>query len=349
MQFSHRLLTWPYAAEAILDVQPAPSGNWAVLAKTGAMAIIDEFGVELSSRALNLDGLDLSKFVMLRLSRDRRFAAVAEQFGTRGSVTDLTSGKVLMQLTRSDYQVAHCSFPLAFFDHEGRTLLVHATDWNRLDLSDPLTGACLSDRPSPQYERGRPTPEQYLDYFHSRLTVSPDQKRIFDNGWIWHPYGIPRTWSLDAWANGNPWESEDDGSVRQLQTGGRIWDAPMAWIDDNRVVVWGLGEDYEEDNPLRPGVRIFDVISGEEQFTIEGVQIEPHHLWPRNPPQDGWLAFDKWLFAVSPKTGTTVWDLKTRHCLHRDPELTPRLYHPSTQCFLSLEGVAARVSSLLLG
>ena len=68
------------------------------------------------------------------------------------------------------------------FDHalrgdaraEGRTVLVHATKWNRLDACDPRTGASLTARSIAPYERDK-RPEHYLDYFHAGLVPSPDQ------------------------------------------------------------------------------------------------------------------------------------------------------------------------------
>jgi len=346
MRFSHRNVAWPFSSESILDTQPTADGNWGVLTREGFCAIIDSFGVEVSSRALWVEWLDMTKPVMLRLSRNLRFVVVAEEFGTEGCLFDLRTGEVLKRLTRGDYIVSQCSYPVAFFEFEGTTLLVHGTDWNRLELSDPLTGACLSDRPVPQFEKVGPSPSRCLDYFHSRLTVSPDQKRVFDNGWIWHPLGVPRTWSLEAWVSGNVWESEDGESVRELRTGGHMWDAPMAWLDSETVIVWGLGEELDEEAPLRPGVRVLDVLSGDEIATIDGVQVDPHALSPRNPVCEGWIAFDTWLYAVSPKSGTTVWDMGARTCLHHDPDFTPRHYHPLTRAFFSLDGAVARLSHL---
>jgi len=89
------------------------------------------------------------------------------------------------------------------------------------------------------------------------------------------------------------------------------------------------------------------VISGEAQAPIEGVQVEPHELSPRDTAREGWIAFDTWLYAISPVYGTTVWDLDAQHCLHHDPEFTPRFYHPLTQCFISLEGGTAKLSRIV--
>ena len=70
---------------------------------------------------------------------------------------------------------------------DGRTLVVHATDWNRLDVSDPATGERLTLRDLPQPESGQPRPNRYMDYCHAGLSVSPDYEWIADWGWIWHP------------------------------------------------------------------------------------------------------------------------------------------------------------------
>jgi hypothetical protein len=91
---------------------------------------------------------------------------------------------------------------------------IHRTSWNRLDLSDPATGAPLSDRGPTSYRQGEPRPDYYLDYFHGRLHVSPGAKHIADDGWVWHPVGLVTVWDLEAWL-GSAWESEDGPTKRR--------------------------------------------------------------------------------------------------------------------------------------
>ena len=79
-----------------------------------------------------------------------------------------------------------------------------------------MTGRLLTERTYAPPPGGKGRPEHYLDYFHGTLAVSPDQQWIVDDGWVWAPAGIPRTWNFRRWIEENPWESEDGPSVRWL-------------------------------------------------------------------------------------------------------------------------------------
>ena len=83
----------------------------------------------------------------------------------RGSLSTFVLGAVTMPLDRGDYRVEHASFPLAFFEQAGRPLLVHATAWNRLDISDPVNWA-VTDRAFGAPPPGMALPEHDLNYFH---------------------------------------------------------------------------------------------------------------------------------------------------------------------------------------
>ena len=85
--------------------------------------------------------------------------------------------------------------------------------------------------------------------------------RILDDGWVWHPVGIPATWSLERWSAGNVWESEDGPTRKILCTRDYYWDHAAAWIDETRVALGGIGED---DLDMIDGARIFDVALPED-------------------------------------------------------------------------------------
>jgi len=65
------------------------------------------------------------------------FAAVVNDYGRHGQVLDLRSGRVTMMLDGGDYHPETVPFSLAFFEARGRPVVIHRSDWNRLDLSDP--------------------------------------------------------------------------------------------------------------------------------------------------------------------------------------------------------------------
>lgn len=97
------------------------------------------------------------------------FAAVANDYGRHGQVLDLRSGRVTMTLDGGDYHPETVPFSLAFFEARGRTVVIHRSDWNRLDLSDPASGELLTVRETPGFGEDRKQPPHYLDYFHGGL------------------------------------------------------------------------------------------------------------------------------------------------------------------------------------
>ena len=153
-----------------------------------------------------------------------------------------------------------------------------------------------------------PREQHSLDYFHCGLDVSPDQRFIADNGWVWAPVGIVTTWSIDAWL-ANPYESEDGPTRKRLCARDYFWDGPSCWLDGSELAVYGYGND---DEWLIPGVRIFDAATGKEQRWFPG---------PR-----GQLAFDRELYAID-DYGLTVWNVTRGTRVFADIKTMNARYH----------------------
>jgi hypothetical protein len=67
----------------------------------------------------------------------------------------------------------------------------------------PTTGELLTPRDLPRWGSGEPRPAHYLDYFHCGLTLSPDGAWLVDDGWVWHPMGMLKSFSLRRWLQEN--------------------------------------------------------------------------------------------------------------------------------------------------
>jgi hypothetical protein len=114
--------------------------------------------------------------------------------------------------------------------------------WNRLDVYDAATGENLTEREvycrdsEQKNENGSTVYEykNYLDYFHSELTVSLDGKYFLSNGWVWQPYDMVYLFNTEEFL-----KSYDLCSV-YADSGlgsGYNWDRPCAFIDGNTFVV----------------------------------------------------------------------------------------------------------------
>lgn len=323
LSFAHQVVKLQQPLqERILSIKPERGvklSRWIAILVSGQIAQIDlAHGSAKPLVKVPQTDLVFSDKVTLHLSPQNRFAAVVNEREASGVVIDLETGYVTMPLNRGSYHPEQTPFPAVFFQSDDRILLVHGTDWNRLDISDPQTGQLLTDRNPTSYGRGEPRPEHYLDYFHGLPVISPDVEWIIENGWIWGPAGISRLWSLRRWITKNSWESEDGDSVKYLTFRHYHWNAPLCWVDNKTIGIWGFGDD---DLAMTPAVQLFNAETGERFRWFAG-------------PKEGALYFDQYLFSTS-KEGTDVWDIDTGERLLHEPDLTPIDYHPETHQFLS--------------
>ncbi|MDA0180119.1 hypothetical protein OJ997_07420 [Solirubrobacter phytolaccae] len=203
----------------------------------------------------------------LHVSPDGAFAAVTNDHGHHGAVCDLATGRRTLTLDGGDYHPETVPLSFAFGEHEGRTVAVHRTAWNRLALSDASTGEALVAH------------ERELDYFHGRLLVSPDGRRLLDDGWVWHPYGIPTVWPLTL-----------DAHVR-LTDRAYYWNHGLCWLDDDRIAIGGIGT---HDDWMLDGARLF-AAGGEELTAFAG-------------PSGHFFGDGDRLFAAG-DDGLTLWDV----------------------------------------
>jgi hypothetical protein len=207
-------------AGTVVDLKPIPlslRGECVVLLEDGDLLRVDPI-LGSASRLMNAfdTGIALEPNWSLHVSPRGDMAAVVEARGRHGVVLDLETGRPTMKLDRKDYYPEQTEFPVAFFESDGQLRLVHGTDWNRLDVSDPRTGGTLTHRSPTSYESDEERPEHDLNYFHGGLAVSPGGEFVADNGWVWSPVGVVTSWDLRRWVGANPWESEDGPSRREL-------------------------------------------------------------------------------------------------------------------------------------
>jgi len=152
------------------------------------------------NRVFNLDGKESGpsvnwayRFDAAVQSPSGRYAAIYERLGTKALILD--RGKLVREVNRSFYCANVYEFPIALFQHaDGRELIAHCPEhYNQLEIDEVATGRRLTG------SRDR----KPADFFHSRLTLSPDQSRILSAGWIWHPFSSASAWPIaEALADG---------------------------------------------------------------------------------------------------------------------------------------------------
>ena len=328
-----------------IDVQPdlTTAGAWWILVASGKIGRLSTGTGEFETM-WDLDelGFPVSPTLALRISPAGDFAAVFQNNDRLGRVFNLRTGQSTTSLDRGDYEPDTSFFPIAFFSSptDGKTLLMTATAWNRLDIIDPSDGELLTARDTGKYSEGQ-APPHYLDYFHASLCISPANQWIADAGWVWHPVGVIRTWSLKAWIEDNAWESEDGTSVQGIAVRDYFWDGPSCWVSETTLAVWGLGRD---DQWLIPGMVLFDVRTGNQLRWFPGPSAKKPG-WPREKEWPS-LYFDEFLFAIDGQSGLAVWDAADGSRLLEEPALNPIGYHPVSKEFLSLTEGGIRLSRL---
>jgi len=283
------------------------SGSWEVLYQIPR----EVFTINLAETGRPwMDARPSSWRVGLHISPNERYVAVTNDnsMSGRGVVIDLQEQRVIVALNRKTYHSEYTCFPFAFFEHQGKTLFIHATDWNRVDISDAVTGELLTDRD---------TSDHYIDYFYGVLLVSPDNQWVAEDGWVWQPVGVPRVWNLQRWL-ANKWETETDRIIEDLVYQ-EDWGDAFCWINETTLALWGFGTFSS-----LPAARLFDVITGR---LIK---------WFPGPYRQSFF-YDKYLFSAS-YTDLSAWDIETGEQIAHHADFAPIAYHPMTKQFVNIIG-----------
>jgi hypothetical protein len=309
-----------------VDVAPLDGcpGQWLVLGAgellrwhAASGEIIGRWPVELPGT--DPDGTRPPRY-RLHASPGGEFAVIAADYRQHGVVLELGHGRVTMKLDRGIYHVEQTPFPVAFLQIDGELLLVHATSWNRVDLSDPGTGAMLTPRQFENPGAGQ-LPEHEQDYFYGALYPSPDGQLIASDGWVWAPVGVTWVWDARRWRHGYAYEPEDGGSAHAVRAVNYYWDEPVCWLDERRIALSGIDTD---DQLMIPGVEIYNV--------------ETEALVTKFAGPAGQLYCDgDRLYSASP-AGLRIWDIGTGECTGTVPGFTPARYHHGSAELAAIDG-----------
>jgi WD40 repeat protein len=120
------------------------------------------------------------------ISPSGRYTVVYTRNGTKGIV--LGCKGLIREINRSYYHSGSFDYPVTIAQYpDGKEVLIHCpSGYNILQAEDIETGEVIQNTFDPNR----------IDFFHSGLTMSPDQRRLISAGWIWHPFGRARLYAF---------------------------------------------------------------------------------------------------------------------------------------------------------
>jgi hypothetical protein len=182
------------------------------------------------------------------------YICLYQRLGTKGIL--LKNGNLIREINRSYYYANTYEYPVAFATlSDGSTILIHCPNrYCQLDFEDVETGKALTSH----------IYREPMDFFHSRLEVSPDNKYLLSKGWIWQPFDYIAAYNIEECIK-NPllldkWSYQKPASNGDINT--------ACFINNNKVLI-GTDEtveafDEDDKDLLNPGqIAIWDIENNE--------------------------------------------------------------------------------------
>lgn len=188
--------------------------------KTGKVGHVASFSME---------DLNFEKPNFLELSSDDRFLVVANTYGQFGYVYDLGKEELVLKLDRKDYRIENSHFLVNFFRYKDMEYLVHATDWNHIDVFDLAKKENITQRDTNVYKG-----EAYQDYFYGKGFLSPSQQFLLSSGWVWGPASVLRFIDLEDWLSKTINRPEHNHPA-DFGIMSYYWDRALTWVDADTV------------------------------------------------------------------------------------------------------------------
>jgi hypothetical protein len=160
-------------------------------------------------------------------SQNGQYSFIYKRLGTKSLL--LKNGEILREINRPYYYAENYEYPAAFCDINDITYLIHCPiNYNRLDFENVETGEIVTSIP------GRNS----SDVFHSRLSISPDNKYLMVRGWVWHPVDTVELFDIAACLK-DPLLLDNSSLFPNFGT--QINSA--SFIDNERIIIGASDED----------------------------------------------------------------------------------------------------------
>lgn len=286
----------------------------------------------LSNNSRLLRTLDFSpESRSLQIHTFGNYVSIVQRKGFRGVVLDITDGGFTKNLSRIDYHAESCTFPIGFYEKGGTTFLIHGTEWNRLDITCLDSDELLTDRVV-----DCDSDQNYFDYFHSSLLVSPDFDKFTSNGWHWHPVDTITVYEIDSFLERFELSNFSIDIGEFEERGGYNWDRPLCWIDNQTLGIGHNGGEAAEGKEKFPSeILVYDLTSGKlaKRIEFDGFDVD------QTGEASGRLYVDRinrWFIGLNHRTGLLIADEHGK-VLRKDNNATAAKYSPLHGLLYSLE------------
>jgi hypothetical protein len=237
-------------------IELSPDGNWLCSLCWAGDELVD-FGGGIVR--YGLDGKLKRKWGVFAASFDRAvyhkkgdYAITYESLGTKGIV--LKGDQIIREINRSYYHAGTYVYPVAIFEWlDGRTVIAHCPEkYCRLEIEEIESGKRVVSRES-----------ESIDFFHSRLVVSPDGRYLMSAGWVWQPWDVAALFDLKAVAQRPELLDSNQLGIAGIEAEETV---SATFLNSNKVLFSGLNTDNPKVKYL---LGIYDLISNKTEFEVE--------------------------------------------------------------------------------
>ena len=334
-EFQKKVLKNSFDKQIVLAVPVLnQSGDWIILADG-----FDLYHLDRKAEAVNFcysipkTKVPETRFLQMVVEENLEYFAItghsegggSDEFNW-GTVFEFKNGDDVMKLECGDYHTHLAPFPVQFYSRNAQRLVVHATDWNRLDITDLKSGKLLTERDFESFPKEGVAEQDCITEWSGELQFSPNKEWIATLGWHWHPVGMAFSWNFSDWLNGSIWEADNGKSKHIHSTVPYFWHGPFCWLDNRRLCLWGYEDaEYDENQIPVPSAAIYDV--------VDGKLIN----WFNGPTMD-FFEFDQYLFSGSEEDNLlTIWDVDKGVELFRGKQFDRLIgYHKGCREFLEI-------------
>ncbi|MGN1411568.1 MAG: hypothetical protein ACI4WH_03535 [Oscillospiraceae bacterium] len=205
---------------------------------TGDLNYINQFSEICTPYIYDIADTDFTESA-IEMKSYKNYIGISQQLGLNLIVYNLKTNEKY-HFTRKYYHSEHCHFGFEFFTKNNDILLLHQTDWNRLNIFNLTKEIEITENTS------------NFDYFHSGILKSPNEEHFISNGWHWCPADCIYSFDFEEFLK---YFEGCHSNLYNAWTTWYNWDRPCTFINNDTLVIardklQDLINDGEEYNQL---------------------------------------------------------------------------------------------------